>query len=484
MKKTFVSNFILLMSVNLLIQPFWILGIDRGVQNAVGYEQYGIYSNLFAFSMLFITLLDLGINNYTSSNIAKDPQKLSREFVALTGFKLGSSLIYIVLTLGLAYLMKYPLNKISLLWVLGLNQILSYFYTFFRSIVGGLQLFKTDAMLSVVDRLLMIVLCGLMLWFGFTEISISKFIWAQTIAYSSAVLVSFFVIKPHIKFLNWDINLGEFKKIIRNMLPYALLSLLMTFYTRLDFVLMPQLLEDGNIQNGIYASAFRLLEAANMMAALVAMLLLPMFSKMIASKLELNSLVQFSTGLLLIPTFTFCLIAFFYQEPIILLLNSQSTTYAAQIFGLVILCFLPLCSMYIYGTLLTANGNFKLLNTLAAIALIINIGLNLWLIPTYKAYGAAIAALSTQSFIGLSNFWFGKLRLQIRFEPSFIRNFLKSISVICLLMFLSLQFEFSWWQTSIVLFVSSLTLMIYLKIIDLQQAMTLIKSRSNEKEGI
>lgn len=481
MKKTFISNFILLMSVNLLIKPFWILGIDRGVQNAVGYEQYGIYSNLFAFSMLFITLLDLGINNYTSSNIAKDPEKLGKEFVALTGFKLGSSLLYMALTIGLAYILKYPLNRISLLWVLGLNQILSYFYTFFRSIVGGLQLFKTDALLSVIDRLLMIVLCGLMLWFGVMDISISKFILAQTIAYSSAVLVSFFVIKPHIKKLNWELNFFEFKKIIGHMLPYALLSLLMTFYTRLDVVLIPQLLEDGDVQNGIYASAYRLLEAANMMAALVAMLLLPMFSKMIASKLELNSLVQFSTGLLIVPTFTFCIIAFFYQEPIIMLLNHQSTTYAAQIFGLVILCFFPLCSMYIYGTLLTANGNFKLLNTLAAVALLINISLNLWLIPIYKAYGAAIAALSTQTFIGISNFWFGKSRLHIRFEPNFILNFLKSIGVITFLMFLSLELSFTWWQASILMFTSSLILMIYLKIINLQQAMALIKSRSDEK---
>ncbi len=74
------------------------------------------------------------------------------------------------------------------------------------------------------------------------------------------------------------------------MLPYALLSLLMTFYTRMDAVLLRELLVDGDIQNGIYASAYRLLEAANMMASLVAMLLLPMFSKMIASKLLGNSI--------------------------------------------------------------------------------------------------------------------------------------------------------------------------------------------------
>jgi len=484
MKKTFISNFILLMSVNLLIKPFWILGIDRGVQNSVGYEQYGIYSNLFAFSMLFITLLDLGINSYTSSNIAKDPQKLKEEFIALTGFKLGSSIIYLILTLVLGMAIGYPADRIQLLWVFGLNQILSYFYTFFRSIVGGLQRFRADAFLSVVDRLLMIILCAFMLWFGVVEMDISKFIWAQTFAYSSAVIISFIVIKPHLIGLNYAINWLAFKKIIIQMLPYALLSLLMTFYTRLDVVLIPKILTDGDIQNGIYASAYRLLEAANMMAALVAMLLLPMFSKMIANKLDLKPLVQFSTGLLLIPSFTFCLIAYFYQEPIIHLLNSQSTDYAAAIFGLVILCFFPLCAMYIYGTLLTANGNFKILNLLAAIALLINLGLNIWLIPTHKAYGAAIAALCTQSFIGLSNFIIGKRMLKIDFDKQFMQNFLLAILGISISMYVSFYFELLWWQSSLCLGFVTIMLMFALKIIDLQRAFTLIKSSSSEKSGI
>jgi O-antigen/teichoic acid export membrane protein len=484
MKKTFISNFILLMSVNLLIKPFWILGIDRGVQNAVGYEQYGIYSNLFAFSMLFITLLDLGINNYTSSNIAKDPLKLKQEFVALTGFKLGSSLIYLAITLLLGLAIGYPIDRIQLLWIFGLNQILCYFYTFFRSIVGGLQLFKTDAFLSVVDRLLMIILCGLMLWFGVFEMSITKFIWAQTIAYASAVALSFWVIKPHVKGLNWQIDWQAFKKIVSGMLPYALLSLLMTFYTRLDVVLIPQILPDGDVQNGIYASAYRLLEAANMMAALVAMLLLPMFSKMIAGKMDLKPLVQFSTGLLLLPAFTFCLIAYFYQDPIIHLLNNHSTDYSASIFGLVILCFFPLCAMYIYGTLLTANGNFKILNILAAAALLINLGLNIWLIPIYKAYGAAIAAISTQGFIGLSNFVIGKIRLQIYFDRQFVQNFFLTLVLISMSMFFCNYLNLLWWLTGIFLVIITLGLMFYLKFLDIQQAIALLKSRTDEKSGI
>lgn len=484
MKKTFISNFILLMSVNLLIKPFWILGIDRGVQNAVGYQQYGLYNNLFAFSMLLITLLDLGINNYTSSNIAKDSDNLGKEFAALTTFKLGSSLIYLILTIGIGTLMGYPLDRLQLLLLLGFNQILSYFYSFFRSIVGGLQKYKTDALLSVVDRSLMIVLCGAILWFGFFKISIPIFIISQTIAYSIAVIISFLVIKPHLFNLSWKLDLTHFKLVIQKMLPYALLSLLMTFYTRLDVILIPKLVEDGDLQNGIYASAYRLLEAANMMAALVAMLLLPMFSKMISNKENLNPLVQFSTGLMLIPAFSFCLIAYFFKDPIIHLLNNQSNQYAGWVFGLVILCFFPLCIMYIYGTLLTANGNFKTLNLLAGVALALNIGLNIWLIPIYKAYGAAIAAIITQGFIGISNLIFGIKILKIRFEPKFLSRFIISMAFISLIMLLLIEFEMGWIASSIVISLCTIGTMFGLKILDLKQGLELLKNRQAEKAGI
>ena len=52
MKRKFVTNLILLLFLNLLVKPFWILGIDRTVQNLVGDESYGLYFALFNFSLI------------------------------------------------------------------------------------------------------------------------------------------------------------------------------------------------------------------------------------------------------------------------------------------------------------------------------------------------------------------------------------------------------------------------------------------------
>ena len=62
------------------------------------------------------------------------------------------------------------------------------------------------------------------------------------------------------------------------------------------------------------------------------------------------------------------------------------------------LCFTAVSATYIFGTLLTANGNLKQLNIMAIIGICINLILNFILIPRYMAIGSAISSLITQFF--------------------------------------------------------------------------------------
>jgi O-antigen/teichoic acid export membrane protein len=61
-----------------------------------------------------------------------------------------------------------------------------------------------------------------------------------------------------------------------------------------------------------------------------------------------------------------------------------------------------MCISLIYGTLLTANGQLKVLNWISVIGILINLSVNIVLIPKYGAAGAAIAVLFTQSITALA----------------------------------------------------------------------------------
>ena len=70
MKKKFLSNLVLIIFLNLIIKPFYILGIDAEIINRVGEFEYGVYFSIINLTFLLNIFLDLGINNYKVENIA------------------------------------------------------------------------------------------------------------------------------------------------------------------------------------------------------------------------------------------------------------------------------------------------------------------------------------------------------------------------------------------------------------------------------
>jgi O-antigen/teichoic acid export membrane protein len=88
LRKKFIINLIFLVSLNLLIKPFWIFGIDMAVQNTVGASEYGFYFALFNFSLLLNIFLDLGITNFNNRNIARHNQLLTKHFSNIVGFEI------------------------------------------------------------------------------------------------------------------------------------------------------------------------------------------------------------------------------------------------------------------------------------------------------------------------------------------------------------------------------------------------------------
>ena len=98
MHKKLFSSILLFLLLNILIKPFWILGIDVGVQNAVGAEEFGLYFAIFNFTYIFNILLDLGITNFNNKNIAQHSQLISKHLSGILGIKLILFAVFVLVT--------------------------------------------------------------------------------------------------------------------------------------------------------------------------------------------------------------------------------------------------------------------------------------------------------------------------------------------------------------------------------------------------
>ena len=478
MKRKFVTNLILLLFLNLLIKPFWLFGIDRTVQNTVGDESFGMYFALFNFSMLLNILLDVGITNFNNRNIAQHNFLLPKHLSNIVGLKFVLAIVYAVFSLIIAAIIGYSKIQFHLLFFLILNQFLISFTLYLRSNISALHLFRTDSIISVLDRSFMIAICSLLLFTNVIPIqfTIEWFIYAQTISYALTTLITFAIVLKESGSIKIRFNFSFFWVFLRKSYPYALLILLMSFYNRIDSVMLERLLPDpvGKEQAGIYAKAFRLLDAVSMFGVLFAGLLLPIFAKMIKQKEKVGSMVKLSYTLLIVPAIIIAVSSLFYNKEIMGVLYTSNIEHSSGILGILMTGFIGIATTYIFGTLLTANGSMKQLNIMAFCGMVLNVLLNLLLIPRYMAFGSAFASLSTQLFAGFTQLILALYIFKLKPQLSYLIRLAVFVASVVLLGLLSKQIG-QWFYGYIAMIAGAVIVAILIRLFNLKDLYQIIR---------
>ncbi len=398
-----VSGLFWVLLANLIVKPLWILGIEVGVQNAVGDEAYGFYASLFSFSYIFNILLDLGVTNFNTRNIAQHPQLIGKHLSGILGIKVLLFGLYLVVAFTAGLLMGYGSDEFRLLALLTLCQALNSLILYLRSNFEGLLLFRWDSVFSVLDRVLMILICGCLLWSPLrARFNIYWFVYAQLVAYGITAAMALAVIgrKAHLRRLRWDWRF--FLVILRKSAPFALLVLLMASYNRIDPILLRRMVGDADA--GIYAGAFRLLDALTMVAYLVSVPLLPVFSRLCREGLtsHLSPVIRVVFWPMILFAVGSAMACSLLAEPLMNLLYHGGGESYVPVFRVIIFGIIPIGLTYIFGTLLTAAGRLRQLNIFAATSLVLNVVVNLILIPRLGAVGSAWASLTTQTFMAVA----------------------------------------------------------------------------------
>ncbi len=406
MPRPFLQNVGFLLLINLLIKPVFIFGIDLAVQNRVGPEAYGNYFALFNFAFLFNVLLDFGINNFNQRLVARDPKRVSRWLPNIVWVKLALAVAYVLAVFAVAQALGFDSAQLRLLGWIALGRVLISFHMYFRSNVSGLQAFRTDAVLSVMDRLLTIVGVGALLYTPLLgrPFQVEDFVYGTAAALAVTALLSLGVLRKLSGPLVPVFNGRMFRVVLQRAYPFALLGVLMTLYNRIDGVMLERMLgEDGDFQAGIYAAAYRLLDAGTMFAFLLAGILLPLLARMRKTGQDVWPIVRTSARLLYAISATATAVGVFYAQPIMNALYTDADAYWGATFALLIGGFVFNALVYVYGSLLTAESRLRGLNVIALAGVVLNVGLNLILIPLDQARGAALATLVTQGLVAAAH---------------------------------------------------------------------------------
>lgn len=431
----FYSSLLLLIILNAIIKPVWIFGIDRQVQNITGITEYGTYFSLLNLSIVFGFLLDWGLNNFVNRELAAKKTELQDQLGSFLLLKIFFFIVYTVVVLAVGKLsgVKHWDMLIGVIVI----QFLTFLFLFFRNVVTANQLFKTDAWLSVLDKTLMILVCGLLIFwptiFGF--MNIQKFIVAQIVCTSTACMAVLTILlsrkivfkRPSFKYFN--------RSVIISVLPFAITLFLMSIHIRLDGFLLERLHRNGAHEAGIYAGAFRLLDASNMVGYLIASFSMPFVARLWSEARPLRQILLQTRHMQLMFAITVTAIVIMLAPGLEQILYHRSDAYGIQILRWCLPALIGYALSQVYGTVMTATGNIVAFCYLNLLAVTINLVMNLFLIPSYGAFGCCISALCSQFFLGLSTMVFIHRKMRMDTDARSLVIYLLNGIVICAVLF-------------------------------------------------
>lgn len=441
MLKKYLSDIAFMQVLNLLVKPVWILVIDRAVQNTLTQEIYGNYFALFNFSLMFFIILDLGLNGYNTTEISRDTNKIVSFAGNIIGLKILLMILYLIAAFGVGSLLGYNRLEFNLLLILCILQIITSFNQYLRSIVSSLQKFKWDGVFMVLDRVVIISICSVLIWGGISdwELTINRFVYAQLMGVSLVTILLVVFLRKQLSKISISFQFQRIVPILKKSWPFALLIMLMGLYNYMDSVMLKLII--GDEEAGVYALGYRLFYALLMFAQIFSGVLLPFFSKNINDVNVVRQVSNYTSKLLLLIGFSVVFFSYSYGMDIMqLLYPDKATAASSNAFVILMFGFIGSVLVLVYGTLLTAALELKYLNLAAFATLVINLVLNVKLIPQCGASGAAIATLVSQLIFGGVCFMISFQKFNFKLKWVDIFNQLGGVMMLLIIIIFSKQY--------------------------------------------
>lgn len=407
--------------------------------------QYGLFAALNALAFLFIVLLDLGVNQFLTKKFAAETDYSPESFSTYFSFKFVLAAVYPLFMVGVGYAAGYHTNEILLLFLISLSYSFYQLLMYIRAKFQASQRFTIDSLASVADKTFLIL--GTLVLFAW-GITLTNYIQLRVLVMVAGLLI--FVI-PAVKLytpksFSFQWNLHAWKDIVKQTYPFALITVLFSLHDKIDQVMIERML--GEHASGLYAGAYRWMDAFMMFLWII----LPMFFARFAfykhHPADLSKIVTMAQVVSGIPMICISSFVWFYGEQLFFLLGNSTqaeiaemTTCLKILFGAVFIH----AFFAAFGTLLSATGGEYFINKMLIGSIVINVALNMLLLPLLGISGAAIATLISNIFISGSYVYFIVSHKHAALDYSATLKLLLLAAIAISSFYVAHHFELAWW---------------------------------------
>lgn len=382
-------------------------GLSLLIARQVGASNFGQYSIALAIGSILAIFIDGGLRNLLTRERTRISDHLREISPTLPSVAMGHSLIVallasIICILTLPNHLQLGLSTIWCFWAAVITQFAS-------AILRGDGHLKKDAFWQLKQRALTALIITAAIAMGFFQA------WQLLLAWLIGALIANLFLREGFRLVpSFRAPIVKNLKLYRILLPLLWIDLATAIYFRSDLIMLSFFkISDADI--GRYASAYRLIEAAIMIATPLSIIIfrrvrLLHVDRAVQSQYVLRSVILVLLfGLLcaaLMSFFSTQLINFFYGT------EYKKAAELLSILAWMILLLIPNTVLTQTALALNLENDYAITATLAAI---VNVVINLLFIPLYGTIASAYSSIITELvlFIGLSFSIWKKLRNNI-----------------------------------------------------------------------
>lgn len=372
------------------------------IARQVGASHFGQYSTALAIGSILAIGLDGGMRNLLTRERTRGSEHLATLQNRLPHIAMGHSLIAAILASVICFI-AFPGHTnlgLGIIWCFWGAVITQYASAMLR----GDGLLKADSLWQFKQRLLTAALITITVLLGYLEAWQLLVTWAVGAICVNLFFKEGFRFKPTFKPL---LSLGVY----RTLLPLLWIDLATTIYFRSDLIMLRSFdVSDGDI--GQYAAAYRLVEAAILIASPLSIIIFRKVRLLHEEHLlQMNYIIK-SILISVLMGFLGLALMEWIANPLVKIAYGEDYAQAAAllpILGWMIVLLIPNTVLTQTALALNLEKSYAVTATLAAIG---NIGLNLLFIPKYGTVAAAYSSVATELILlaGLSLAIFYRLK--------------------------------------------------------------------------
>jgi O-antigen/teichoic acid export membrane protein len=386
--------------VRLAANSTWMF-LERGIALAVaigvglyfvrylGPEDFGAYSYALGLYGLFAAASRLGINTLVVNETVQHGAEHSRIFGSAFALRMTASLAGIVLLNLTSWLLDDGNASRQMVLVFSVALLFGPFETITHWFEANTRMRPIAVARSITSILIGAIRLGLIL----AGLSLVWFIWLIPVeAFLTAIFFLIAYRSSGFRTGHWKADSVLIKKFVREGVPLFFSALAVVIYMKIDLVMLGKMVPRADV--GIYSAAVRISEMFYFIPVILAGLLFPYLIK--AGNRDphfFRQVIQVMSDGLAWVAFMFAVPVTLFSVPLVSLAYGREYLSSAGILVIHVWAgiFVFLETMRIRWLVIHKLTYFQFWTT--TIGAVSNIVLNLYLIPRYRGYGAALATV-------------------------------------------------------------------------------------------